>query len=121
MVVVGMGILGAPAINYLIIAPTVESLINGLTDGAIVAAFVGGYVLFVRDRWFRPYARRMRFSVNLLVNAFMYLVLFHLGRVLAVFTRNPTEIIDGFWAFLFDPQMLKVMPIFFLIAVAVFL
>ncbi len=115
--IVGIGLLIGPLINYVTYGQSVDSLLRGALDGAIVAALVSGYAQFVREPWLQPYLKRLNFSVNVLVNAFMYLLLFNLGRVLSVSIHSPGDIGGDVLTFLVDPQIMPVLPVFFLIAV----
>lgn len=118
-VMIGIGMVAGPPVNYFTYDRSLDALLRGLMDGAIIAALVGGYAQFVRDQWFRPLFRRLNFSANVIVNAFMYLALFHFGRAIAIVFRDPTEIAENYKTFLVEPEMLAIIPVFFLIAVAV--
>jgi adenylate cyclase len=117
--IIGAGVLIGPPINYIIVEPTMGSLLRGVLDGAIIAGLVGGYTQFVRDQLFRRYFHRLNFTVSLPLNAFIYFVLFHLGRLFSVMSRSPEEVTGGPAEFLLDTQVLTVIPIFFALAVMV--
>jgi len=117
--IIGAGILIGPPINYITVSPTMGSLLRGVMDGAIIAGLVGGYTQFVRDQLFRRYFRSLNFTVSLLVNTFIYFLLFHIGRLFSVMSRSPGEVTGGPVDFLLDTQVLTVIPVFFACAVLI--
>jgi len=119
LIIIVAGISIGPPINYITVSPTMGSLLRGVMDGAIIAGLVGGYTQFVRDQLFRVYFHRLSFTVSLLANAVIYLVLFHIGRLFSVMSRSPEEVTGGPVDFLLDTQVLKVIPVFFTLAVTV--
>ena len=117
LILLFIGAVFGSLINILTVSQTVDSLVRGLVDGTLTGAVVGGYALFVRDRWLRDLFRRMNFSLTVLVNGFVYLVLFQICRFLpAVFRgENPGGLLDLF----FNEQMLIVIPVFFLLGITI--
>ncbi|HEY7868915.1 MAG TPA: adenylate/guanylate cyclase domain-containing protein [Methylomirabilota bacterium] len=87
-----------PVFNVLTNEPTPREAIQGVVDGAIISALVGGYLLFVRDGVLRLWFRRLRFTTDLTLSSVIVVALFLIGRGLGhvVTSRDPGRFSQSF-------------------------
>ena len=106
-----------PIFNVLTNQATVRSAVQGLVDGVIIPILVGGYLLFIRDSWRRPWFRRVSFRTDLLLNSAIVLALFLIGRAAGqvVTTRDPRRFLGSFS----DAHLAYALPFFALVAVTI--
>ena len=106
-----------PVFNVLTNAPTLREAVQGVVDGVLVTALVGGYLQLVRDGFLRAWFRRRRFATDLVISSVTVVALFLVGRGIGqvVTTLDPGR----FVASLGEPRLLYyALPYFVLLAVA---
>jgi adenylate cyclase len=106
-----------PIFNVLTSAPTLRSALQGVVDGVLVTALVGGYLQLVRDGYLRAWFRRRRFAADLAISSAVVVALFLVGRGIGqvVTTLDPGR----FAASLVEPHLLFfALPYFVVLAVA---
>ena len=106
-----------PVFNVLTNAPTLREAVQGVVDGVLVTALVGGYLQLVRDGYLRAWFRRRRFATDLAISSVTVVALFLVGRGIGqvVTTLDPGR----FVASLGEPRLLYyALPYFVLLAVA---
>jgi class 3 adenylate cyclase len=69
-----------PVFNVLTSEATLRSAVQGVVDGLLVTALVGGYVQFVRDGLLRPWFRELSFGTDLAISSPIVVALFLVGR-----------------------------------------
>lgn len=96
---------------------SVVSAVQGLVDGVLLTALVGGYLLIVRDGWLRPRFRRLGFWTDLSCNSAIVLVLFLVGRAVGqvIVRLDPHRFVASFR----DAHLLYALPFFVVIAVTI--
>ena len=107
-----------PIFNVLTSAPTLRSAIQGVVDGVLVCALVGGYLQFVRDGLLRPWFRRMSFAADLAISSPTVVALFLLGRGIGqvLTTLDPSRL----WRSLLEPHLhFYALPYFLVLSLAV--
>ena len=57
-----------PVFNVLTNRATLGWAIQGVVDGIVIPALVGGYLMFVRDGFLREWFRRFSFAANLAIS-----------------------------------------------------
>lgn len=107
----------APPFNVLTSEASLSSALQGLIDGVLAAVLVGGYLLFLRDGWLRPWFRRLSFRADLALSSALVLGLFLAARAggQVVGTAEPRH----FWRSFSDPHLLYALPFFAAVAVTV--
>jgi class 3 adenylate cyclase len=107
----------APPFNVLTSHPSLASAIQGVVDALIIAPLVGGYLLFVRDGWLRPWFRRRGFWTDLVLSSAIVLVLFIGGRAAGqvVTSLQPRRAVTS----LSEPHLLYALPFFAVVAVTI--
>jgi len=106
-----------PIFNVLTNAPTLREAVQGVVDGVLVTALVGGYLQLVRDGVLRSWFRRRRFVVDLAISSVTVVALFLVGRGVGqvVTTLDPARFVES----LAEPHLLYyALPYFVLLAVA---
>ena len=106
-----------PIFNVLTNAPTLREAVQGVVDGVLVTALVGGYLQLVRDGVLRSWFRRRRFVVDLAISSVTVVALFLVGRGVGqvVTTLDPARFVES----LGEPHLLYyALPYFVLLAVA---
>jgi len=58
-----------PVFNVLTSEASLGSAIQGLIDAVLISLLVGGYLMFVRDGWLRPWFRRLGFWADLALSS----------------------------------------------------
>ena len=96
---------------------SVRSAIQGLVDAALISLAVVGYLLFVRDGWFRTWFRRLAFMTDLVLSSAIVLALFLVTRGIGqvVTTLNPHR----FWLSFTEPHLAYAIPYAALIVISV--
>ena len=106
-----------PLFNVLTDRPTLGAALQGLLDAAIITLLVGGYLLFVRDGWLRPWFRRLGFWIELSLSSAIVLVLFLIGRAAGQVTT--TGDVRRLLASLGDAHLVYALPFFVVVAVGI--
>jgi len=106
-----------PVFNVLTSRASLAEVVQGLVDAPLVALLVGGYFLFVRDGWARPWFRRLRFLTDLALSSAIVLALFLVGRAigLMITSGSPRRFLTSFG----DAHLLYAIPYFAALAVIV--
>jgi adenylate cyclase len=106
-----------PVFNILTSRASLGEAVQGVVDAVLISLLVGGYFLFVRDGWARPWLRRLTFRTDLVLSSAIVLGLFLVGRAIGqvVTTRDPHRFLLSFT----DAHLLYALPFFALVAVAV--
>jgi adenylate cyclase len=106
-----------PVFNVLTSEASLAEVVQGLVDALLISPLVGGYFLFVRDGWARPWFRRLTFRADLALSSAVVFGLFLVGRAIGqvVTTRDPHRFLLSFT----DAHLLYALPFFALVAVAV--
>ncbi len=106
-----------PAFNLLTNEVTFREAAQGVIDGAIVTALVGGFLLFVRGGRLRGWFRRLGFMTDLLVSSAIALGLFLMGRAtgLMVTSLSVRRFVTSFG----DAHLVYVLPYFAILVVVV--
>ena len=106
-----------PVFNVLTSEATLRSaVVQGLVDGVLVTALVGGYVQFVRDGFLRPWFRELSFGADLAISSPIVVALFLIGRGIGqvVTRRDPGRFVTSFT----EPHLLFfALPYFVVVAV----
>lgn len=69
-----------PVFNVLTSEATLGSAVQGVVDGLLVTALVGGYLQFVRDGLLHPWFRELSFTKDLAISTPTVVALFLVGR-----------------------------------------
>jgi hypothetical protein len=87
-----------PIFNVLTNEASLRAAVQGVVDGLLVCALVGGYLLFVRDGHLRPWFRRLTFTTDLAISTLIVVPLFMIGRGLGhvVTSRDPSRFVRSF-------------------------
>jgi len=106
-----------PVFNVLTVQATMRSAVQGLLDGVIITVVVGGYLLFVRDGWWRRWFRSVGVRTDLVLNSAIVLALFLVGRAAGqvVTTGDPRRFLGSFT----DAHLAYALPFFALVAVTI--
>jgi len=106
-----------PVFNVTTSRATLGSAIQGLLDGLTITLLVGGYLMFVRDGWLRPWYRRLRFWWDLELNSAIVLALFLVGRAAGqvVTSLDPRRFAASFT----DQHLIYALPFFVVLAVTI--
>jgi adenylate cyclase len=106
-----------PVFNVLTSRASLGEAVQGLVDAGLISALVGGYFLFVRDGWARPWFQRLGFSTDLLLSSAIVLGLFLVGRAVGqvVTTGDPRRFLGSFG----DAHLLYALPFFVVLAIGV--
>jgi adenylate cyclase len=106
-----------PAFNLLTNEVAFREAAQGVIDGAIVTALVGGFLLFVRGGRLRGWFRRLGFMTDLLVSSAIALGLFLMGRAtgLMVTSLSVRRFVTSFG----DAHLVYVLPYFAILVVVV--
>ena len=104
-----------PVFNVLTSEATLRSAVQGVVDGVLVTALVGGYVQFVRDGLLRPWFRELSFGADLAISSPIVVALFLIGRGtgLVVTSLDPGRFLRSFT----EPHLLYALPYFVVLAV----
>jgi adenylate cyclase len=105
-----------PVFNVLTSEATLRSAVQGVVDGLLVTALVGGYVQFVRDGLLRPWFRELSFGTDLAISSPVVVALFLIGRGigLVVTSLDPGRFLRSFT----EVHLLYALPYFVVLAVA---
>jgi len=103
-----------PVFNVLTNRATLGSAIQGVVDGIVIPALVGGYLMFVRDGFLREWFRRFSFGANLAISGTIVLALFLVGRAAGqvVTTGDPRRFLTSFT----DAHLVYALPFFVVFA-----
>jgi adenylate cyclase len=103
-----------PVFNVLTNRATLGSAIQGVVDGIVIPALVGGYLMFVRDGFLREWFRRFSFGANLAISGTIVLALFLVGRAAGqvVTTGDPRRFMLSFA----DLHLVYALPFFIVLA-----
>jgi adenylate cyclase len=105
-----------PVFNVLTNAFTLRSAIQGVVDGVLVTALVGGYLQLVRDGYLRSWFRRLRFAADLAISSVTVVALFLAGRSIG---QVMTTLDPGRFVAITEPHLLFfALPYFVVLAVA---
>jgi adenylate cyclase len=104
-----------PIFNVLTSAASLSEAIQGVVDGLLVCALVGGYLLFVRDGHLRPWFRRLTFTTDLAISTVIVVALFMVGRGLGhvVTSLDPSRFVRSFT----ETHLIYALPYFLVLAV----
>jgi hypothetical protein len=107
----------APVFNVLTSQASLGSALQGVVDGVLVSLLVGGYLMFVRDGWARPWFQRLGFRADLALSSPMVLGLFLLGRGVGqvATSLDPGRFLSSF----VEAHLLYALPFFAVIAVSI--
>jgi class 3 adenylate cyclase len=106
-----------PVFNVLTSEASLRQAVQGFVDAAIISVAVGGYLLFVREGWLRPWFRRVGFWADLGLNSTLVLAMFLVGRAAGqiVTTGQPRRFLASFT----DAHLAFALPFFALVAVTI--
>jgi adenylate cyclase len=106
-----------PVFNVLTSEASLRSAIQGLIDAPLITLLVGGYLMFVRDGWLRPWFRRLGFSKDFALSSAIVLALFLVGRAAGqvVMSLDPRRFLTSFT----EGHLVYALPFFAVLAVAV--
>jgi adenylate cyclase len=87
-----------PVFNLLTSERSLRAAIQGVVDAVLISLLAGGYMLFVRDGWLRPWFRRLGFRADLALSSAIMLALFLGGRAAGqvVTTFQPWRFVTSF-------------------------
>jgi len=104
-----------PVFNVLTSEATLGSAIQGVVDGVLVTALVGGYLQFVRDGLLRPWFRKLSFATDLAISTPTVVALFLVGRGigLVVTSFDPSRFLRSFT----EAHLLYALPYFVVLTV----
>ena len=107
----------AAVFNVLTAEASVRSALQGVLDTLLITTLVGGYLVFVREDWLRPWFRRLSFSVDFLLSSAVVLALFLVGRAMGqvIATGEVRRFVTSFT----EAHLLYALPFFVIIAIAV--
>ena len=107
----------SPILNVTTESFTIDAALQGLLDGFLIGGSTGGWILFARESWLRPWFRSVSFLWDLALNSFALLVIFLVARALGstITSMNPAR----FFGSMSDPHLLYALPFFVVVAVAV--
>lgn len=106
-----------PVFNVVTNGPSFREAVQGVVDAIVVGVLVGGYLLFARDEWLRPWFRRLRFWQDLALSSAIVLALFLVGRgVGQVLTHQELQ---RLWTSFTERHLLYALPFFVVLAVAI--
>ena len=106
-----------PVFNVLTSEASVHEAVQGLVDAVLIALGVGGYLLFLRDGWLRPWFRGLGFWIDLALSSAIVLALFLVARAAGqvVTTLQPRRFFLSFT----DAHLLFALPFFAVMAVTI--
>jgi adenylate cyclase len=104
-----------PIFNVLTSEATLRSAAQGVVDGLLVCALVGGYLLFVRDGRLRPWFRRLTFTTDLAISTPIVVALFLVGRGMGhvVTSVDPARFLRSFT----EPHLVYALPYFIVFSI----
>lgn len=104
-----------PVFNVLTSEATLGSAVQGVVDGLLVTALVGGYLQFVRDGLLRPWFRELSFTKDLAISTPTVVTLFLVGRGigLVVTSLDPARFLRSFT----EAHLLYALPYFVVLSV----
>ena len=107
----------APVFNVLTSEASFRQAIQGLVDAVLIGLLVGGYLLFVRDGWLRPWFRRLGFRAELALSSTIVLALFLVGRGAGQVATSvqPRRFVTSFT----EAHLLLALPFFAVVAVTI--
>ena len=106
-----------PVFNVLTSEASLASAVQGLVDAILIPILVGGYLMFIRDGWLRPWFRRLSFWADLTLSSAIVLTLFLVGR--AVGQVLTTLDLRRFWMSFSDAHLIYALPFFVVLAVTI--
>ena len=106
-----------PVFNVMTSEASARSAVQGLVDAVLITLLAGGYLVFIRDGWARPWFRKIRFWADMAISSSLLLVLYLVGRGLGqvVTTLEPGR----FTRSLTEHHLVYALPFFAILAVSV--
>jgi len=106
-----------PVFNVLTDEMSLRLALQGVVDGAIVTALVGGFLLFVRGGRLRAWFRRLGFMTDLVLSSALVLGLFLVGRATGLMVTSLS--VRRFMTSFGDAHLVYALPYFGIFAVVI--
>ena len=117
VVIVGITCAIAPVFNLVTNEVSLQQVVQGALDAALISLLVGGYLLFIRDGAARGWFRRLGFWTDLTLSSAIAIALFLVGRAIGITltSRAPSRFLTSFT----DRHLIYGLPFFVVVAVTI--